>query len=100
MTQQLDMLGMMLDERASSRLGLPKTREVRRPRMAPLVDVPRAANADPETSHIAADRIKASGALGKQQQIVLDAVKRYAGATSAELAHFIAKDRSEEYGSP
>lgn len=55
----------------------------------PLVDVPRAANADPDTSHLAAARIKASGALGEQQQRVLDLVKRFPGMTSAELAAHI-----------
>lgn len=86
MTQQLDLLGMCLDDATTRRLSLPRTREVRQPRMAPLVDVPRAANADPETSHLAADRIKASGALNEQQAIVLEYVKRYAGLTSAEYA--------------
>lgn len=51
-----------------------------------LVDVPRAANTDPSTSHIAAARIKQSGALGEQQQRVLALVKKFPGLTSAELA--------------
>lgn len=88
MTQQLDMLGILLDEPSARRLSLPQPREVRKPRMA-LIDVPRAANADPETSHLAAARIRDSGALGRQQRIVLDAVKRWPGSTSAELADHI-----------
>lgn len=55
-----------------------------------LIDIPRAAAADPSTSHAAAARIKASGALGRQQRRVLDAVKRWPGSTSAELAEKIA----------
>lgn len=56
---------------------------------APLVDVPRAANADPDTSHLAAARIKASGALGEQQRRVLEMVCKFPGCTSAELAAHI-----------
>lgn len=97
MTQQLDLLGICLDEASTRRLALPQQRAVRRPRMQPLVDVPRAANADPETSHLAAEQIKASGALGKQQQRVLDAVRCYPGRTSAELASLIAAERKDDY---
>lgn len=58
----------------------------------PLIDVPRAANADPHTSHLAAERIKASGALNEQQHLVLAYVKRFPGMTSAELAEQRAKE--------
>lgn len=55
----------------------------------PLVDVPRAANTDPKTSHLAAERIKATGALGEQQRRVLELVRKFPGLTSAELAAHI-----------
>lgn len=63
-------------------------------RTRPLVDVPRAANTDPDTSHLAAERIKASGALNEQQRLVLAYVKRFPGMTSAELA----EERAKEVG--
>lgn len=62
-----------------------------------LVDVPRAANADPETSHLAADRIKATGALGDQQRRVLDLVNRFPGCTSAELANAVSVATGDAY---
>jgi hypothetical protein len=49
-------------------------------------DRPRAAARDPQTSHAAAERIKASGVLGQQAALVLSLVRRYPGHTSAELA--------------
>lgn len=55
-----------------------------------IVDVPRSSRADPLTSHKAADRVKDSGALAKQQRLVLKAVKRWPGRTSAELAEKMA----------
>jgi hypothetical protein len=51
-----------------------------------LVDVPRAANADPETSHEAAEYIADSGALKAQQDLVIGYVHQFPGRTSAELA--------------
>lgn len=54
--------------------------------MNPLADVPRSRNTDPKSSHLAADRIKATGALGKQQREVLELVRKFPGQTSAELA--------------
>ena len=49
-------------------------------------DRPRARATDPQTSHTAAERIKRSGALGKQAALVLSLVQRFPGHTSAELA--------------
>ena len=60
---------------------------------APMTDTPRARRSDPETSHIAADRIKASGVLGKQQAAVLEAVRRYPGSTAVEIAKLAGIDR-------
>lgn len=61
-----------------------------------LADTPRARREDPETSHQAAESVRSSGALGWQQQLVLEAVKRHPGRTSAELGAAIAEDRSED----
>lgn len=58
-----------------------------------LADTPRARNTDPETSHLAADDLKASGRLAAQQQLILTAVQRYPGRTSRELAAEINADR-------
>lgn len=96
MTQQLDLLGLPLDAAMTRRLcaHLPHTREVQHRRLPDvLAETPRAANTDPVTSHIAAERIRDSGALGEQQRIVLAAVKRWPGSTSAELAEYLALDR-------
>jgi hypothetical protein len=41
---------------------------------------------DPSTSHEAAEHITANGSRARQQNAVLDLVKRYPGHTSAELA--------------
>lgn len=51
-----------------------------------FTDTPRARTSDPATSHIAARRIKESGALGRQQRVVCELVKAKPGRTSAELA--------------
>lgn len=85
MSEQLSLLSPTLDDSTARRLGLQRTREVKRPRLS-LIDVPRAAKADPDTSHLAAARIKASGALNRQQQRVCDFVEIHKGFTSAELA--------------
>lgn len=47
---------------------------------------PRARRRDPLSSHAAADRAEASGAIGRQAQRVLDALRATPGLTSAELA--------------
>lgn len=54
---------------------------------------PRARRNDPDSSHLAADRMEKSGAMGEQMQAVLDAVKRYDGSTSKELAELSGLDR-------
>jgi DNA-binding MarR family transcriptional regulator len=41
---------------------------------------------DPPTSRIAAERLVASGALGRQAAAVLEAVKRWPGSTAVEIA--------------
>lgn len=58
-----------------------------------FTDTPRARRNDPETSHLAAERIKASGALGKQQQAVLAAVRNWPGCTAVEIAQRAQIDR-------
>lgn len=50
-----------------------------------LADLPRSRATDPETSHEAADQIRRSGELGRQQLAVLEAVRRWPGLTSLEL---------------
>ena len=61
--------------------------QVRAPRFSrPVTDTPRARRTDPVTSHEAADAIKASGELNRQQQDVLAALRRWPGSTSLELA--------------
>ena len=61
-----------------------------------LADLPRSRAADPDTSHQAADKVRRSGELGKQQLAVLEAVKRWPGRTSAELGQLIAQQRQED----
>lgn len=58
-----------------------------------FTDTPRARRRDPETSHLAAERIKASGALGHQQAAVLAAVREWPGMTAVELAKLAKMDR-------
>lgn len=58
-----------------------------------LTDTPRSSRTDPVTSHEAADAIKASGALGRQQQEVLAAVRKWPGLTSLKLAARMQRDR-------
>lgn len=91
MSEQLSLLSPVLDDATSRRLGLQSTRQVKRPRMA-TVDVPRAAAADPDTSHVAADALLASGELNRQQVLVRDLVRAHEGTTSAELAQIYAAE--------
>ena len=58
-----------------------------------FVDTPRARNADQSTSHLAAERIKKSGVLGRQQAAVLAAIRQWPGMTAVELAHLAKMDR-------
>jgi hypothetical protein len=51
-----------------------------------LADLPRARRRDPQTSHQAAEGIRRSGELGKQQRAVLEAVRAHPGKTAVELA--------------
>ena len=51
-----------------------------------FADLPRSRRNDPETSHEAAEAIKASGELCRQQAEVLAALRRWPGSTSIELA--------------
>lgn len=64
----------------------------------PLTDTPRSRRTDPVTSHLAAERIKTSGQLGRQQRVVLELIERHPGCTSAELAMHHALDRGESAG--
>lgn len=61
-----------------------------------LADLPRSRRTDPDTSHEAAEAVRRSGQLGQQQLLVVDAVKRFPGRTSAELGQLIAGERSED----
>jgi hypothetical protein len=51
-----------------------------------LCDTPIARNTDPDTSHAAAEFMRASGARATQQQRILDVVRRLPGLTVVELA--------------
>lgn len=55
-----------------------------------LADLPRARATDPETSHVAAARVKATGHLRESQQAVLAAVRRWPGRTAPELGALLA----------
>lgn len=50
-------------------------------------------SSDPDTSRQAAAELAASGVQGKQAQAVLDAVRKWTGRTSAELAQLAGLDR-------
>ena len=55
-----------------------------------LADLPRARTTDPETSHVAAARVKATGQLRESQLAVLEAVRRWPGRTPPELGELLA----------
>jgi hypothetical protein len=57
----------------------------------PNIQTPRARRTDPETSHLAAERIAPK--LRAQQQVVLDALIRWPGSTAVELAKASGLDR-------
>jgi hypothetical protein len=54
---------------------------------------PIARKTDPDSSHLAAEEVTVSGRRDAQKEIVLVAVKKYIGATSAELAAHYGFDR-------
>lgn len=54
-----------------------------------LADLPRARTTDPETSHVAAERIRETGQLRESQRVVLDAVTRWPGRTAVELGQLL-----------
>jgi len=56
-----------------------------------FTDTPRARRTDPETSHMAAERIKPK--LRAQQELVLAALRNFPGSTAVELAHVANLDR-------
>lgn len=66
---------------------------LRRQRRGLIADLPRSRSTDPDTSHEAADAIRASGDLGRQQREVLEAVRRWPGLTSLELGARTTLDR-------
>lgn len=75
-------------------LDLPQARaERRKGTRGLLADLPRARRDDPDTSHQAAEAIRRSGELGRQQRAVLEAVKAYPGKTAVELARLAGMDR-------
>lgn len=61
-----------------------------------LADLPRSRATDPDTSHYAAEKVRQTGELGRQQLAVLEAVKRWPGRTSAELGKLIAENAHED----
>jgi hypothetical protein len=54
---------------------------------------PMSRRTDPQTSRIAAERLRASGALGKQAQALLEAVRTWPGSTAVEIAQRAQIDR-------
>lgn len=54
---------------------------------------PRARRTDPDSSHVAADRAKRSGAIGAQATTTFIAVRAYPGLTSKQLAGVCPLDR-------
>lgn len=71
-------------------------RERRKGTQGLLADLPRSRATDPNTSHQAADRIRRSGQLGRQQLQVLEAVRRWPGRTSAELGQLVAAELGQD----
>ncbi len=58
-----------------------------------LTDTPLSRRSDPETRHVAAEKLKASGVLAKQQYAVLGAVRRWSGWTAVEIVQRAGIDR-------
>ncbi len=57
-------------------------------------DFPLAADKDPISSFEAADKVRESGRLNEQEQVVYDALKRFPGHTSKRLAALSGLNRS------
>lgn len=60
-----------------------------------IADVPRSRLNDPETSHEAAEQIRRSGVLAGHQTAILNAVKRWPGLSSLEIAARLQLDRHQ-----
>lgn len=58
-----------------------------------LADPPIARTSDAESSHLAAERVTASGKRGAQQARCLEGLRKHPGSTSAELAQALNEDR-------
>ena len=58
-----------------------------------LFEVPIAHRNDPETSSLAAEKSRKSGKTERDRQLILGALKRHPGSTSAELAEILDIDR-------
>lgn len=61
------------------------------------IDHPRYARNDPDTSRIAAERIEQSGAMHLHRQICAEAVRKFPGRTSAELAKLDPRLTRDQY---
>lgn len=59
----------------------------------PAIETPAARATDPVTSHIAAEEVTKSGLRGRQQKEVYEALRKFPGRTSAELAVVACLDR-------
>lgn len=58
-----------------------------------FTDTPRARRSDPETSHIAAARIKVSGVLANHQHLIARAIRAQPGMTYTEIAEVTGLER-------
>lgn len=58
-----------------------------------FTDTPRARRNDPETSHLAARRIKVSGKLANHQHLIKAAIRRRPGMTYTEIAEVTGLER-------
>lgn len=59
----------------------------------PLTDTPRSRRNDPPTSHLAAERVKASGKLAAHQIAIRQAIRRRPGMTYTEIAEATGLER-------
>ena len=58
-----------------------------------MTDTPRARRNDPQTSHIAGDRIKESGKLAAHQNLIVAAIRLRPGMTYTQIASFTGLER-------